>query len=371
MPTVREITSILEELAPLALAESWDNVGLQVGRFDREVTGLLLALDFSAAVLAEARQKQANLIVTHHPLIFKPLNNLQFDRPGGEVWEEMIAGGFVVYAMHTNFDRAADGLNQYLAELLQLSQVEPVEEGAEEHLKLVVYVPEDHVEPVFAALTAAGAGWIGNYSHCTFRTSGVGTFLPRDGANPFFGEVGAVSSVPEVRLETIIPARKRESIIKAMLAAHPYEEVAYDLYPVVQKGGRAGLGRVGRLPKPQPFSGFLAEVKTLFNDETLRWGGFPRETVSKIAVIGGSGGKYLGQAKRKGAEVLITSDLGYHDFLHAEQLGMTIVEVGHHTIEAVGLKRIKEYLEKDQSLTPEFKARIYLSEHYIKPYSFY
>ena len=371
MPTVREITSILEELAPLALAESWDNVGLQVGRFDREVTGLLLALDFSPAVLAEAREKQANLIVTHHPLIFKPLNNLQFDRPGGAMWEEIIAGGFVVYAMHTNYDRAAAGLNQYLAELLQLTQVEPVEEGAEEHLKLVVFVPEDHAEQVFAALTAAGAGWIGNYSHCTFRTSGVGTFLPQSGANPFLGDVGAVSSVPEVRMETIIPAWKQESIIKAMLAAHPYEEVAYDLYPVVQKGGRAGLGRVGVLPAPQPFSTFLAEIKTLFNGETLRWGGFPREKVQRIAVIGGSGGKYMSQAKRKGAEVLITSDLGYHDFLYAEQLGMTIVEVGHHTIEAVGLNGIKEHLEQDRTLTPEFKARIYLSEHQIKPYSLY
>ncbi|NLM37275.1 MAG: Nif3-like dinuclear metal center hexameric protein [Firmicutes bacterium] len=371
MPTVREITTILEELAPLALAESWDNVGLQVGRFDREVTGLLLALDFSEAVLAEARRKEANLIVTHHPLIFKPLNNLQFDRPGGEVWEEMIAEGFVVYAMHTNYDRAADGLNQYLAERLQLGQVEPVEEGAEEHLKLVVYVPEDHIDPVFNALTAAGAGWIGNYSHCTFRTAGLGTFLPRSGTNPFLGEVGAISSVPEVRLETIIPAWKREKVIEVMLAAHPYEEVAYDLYPVVQKDGRAGLGRVGVLPRPQAFSSFLAEVKTLFNGETLRWGGFSRETVRKIAVIGGSGGKYLGQAKGKGAEVLLTSDLGYHDFLQAEQLGMTVVEVGHHTIEAVGLNRIKEYLEKDRTLTAEFKKRIHLSEHHIKPYTFY
>ena len=371
MPTVREITSILEELAPVALAESWDNVGLQVGRFDREVTGLLLALDLTPAVLAEARQKKANMIVNHHPLIYKPLNNLQFDRAGGALWEEIIAGGFVVYAMHTNYDRAADGLNQYLAELLRLNQVEPVEEGAEEYLKLVVFVPEDHVEPVFTALTAAGAGWIGKYSHCTFRTSGVGTFLPQSGANPFLGDVGAVSSVPEVRLETIIPAWTRERIIQAMLAAHPYEEVAYDLYPVVQKGGRAGLGRVGVLPTPQPFPDLLAELKALFKGETLRWGGFPRERVQKLAVIGGSGGKYMRQAKRKGAEVLITSDLGYHDFLYAEQLGLTIVEVGHHTIEAVGLNRIKEYLEQDRTLTSEFKARIYLSEHQIKPYTLY
>ena len=371
MPTVREITSILEELAPLALAESWDNVGLQVGRYDREVNGLLLALDLSIPVLAEARQKQANFIVTHHPLIFKPLNKLRFDGPGGKLWEEIIAGGFIVYSMHTNFDRAADGLNQYLAERMQLTQVEPVEEGAEEYLKLVVFVPQDHTDQVLAALTAAGAGWIGNYSHCTFRTSGVGTFRPQAGTHPFLGVEGEHTSVAEVRLETIIPAWNRRRIIKAMLAAHPYEEVAYDLYPVAQRIGRAGLGRVGVLAEPKPFPAFLADVKTLFGGETLRFGGFHRDEVRKIAVLGGSGGKYLGQAKRKGAEVLITSDLGYHDFLYAEQIGLALVEVGHHTIEGVGLGKIKAYLEQSLLLTPEFKARIYLNEEKIKPYTLF
>ncbi len=371
MPTVREITAILEELAPLKLAESWDNVGLQVGRLDREVSGLLLALDLSKAVLEEARQKQVNLIVTHHPLIFKPLHSLRFDRPGGEVWEELMAGGFTVYSLHTNFDRAADGLNQYLAELLQLTRIEPVEEGAGEYFKLVVFVPEDYVDPVFTAITQAGAGWIGNYSHCSFQTPGVGTFLPRAGTNPFLGATGELSSVAEVRLETIIPAWKREPIIKAMLAAHPYEEVAYDLYPVAQKAGRAGLGRIGVLTAPKSFSDLLTELKALFGEETLRYGGVPRDFVQKIAVIGGSGGKYLSQAKRKGAEVLITSDLGYHDFLYAEQIGLTIVEVGHHTIESLGLNRIKTYLEQDPLLAPEFKARIYLSKKKIKPYTWF
>lgn len=371
MPTVREIAAILEELAPLALAESWDNVGLQVGRLDREVSGLLLALDLSKAVLEEARQKEANFIVTHHPLIFKPLHNLRFDRPGGDVWEELLAGGFIVYSLHTNFDRAADGLNQYLAELLQLTRLEPVEEGAGDYFKLVVFVPEDYVDQVFTALTQAGAGWIGNYSHCTFRTPGVGTFLPRPGTNPFLGVTGEVASVSEVRLETIIPAWKREPVIKAMLAAHPYEEVAYDLYPVAQKGGRAGLGRVGVLAEPKSFPDLLADIKAMCGEETLRYGGAPRDYAQKIGVIGGSGGKYMGQAKRKGAEVLITSDLGYHDFLYAEQIGLTLVEVGHHTIEALGLNRIKAYLEQNSLLAPEFKARIYLSEKKIKPYTLF
>lgn len=371
MPTVREIATSLEKLAPLELAEEWDNVGLQVGRFDREVSALVLALDLTKAVLDEARRLAANLIVTHHPLIFKPLNNLRFDRPGGEVWEEIVNGGFIIYAMHTNFDRAADGLNQYLAELLNLEKVAPVEEAVEDFLKLVVFVPEDHVEQVFAALTSAGAGWIGNYSHCAFRTAGVGTFLPREGTTPYLGEEGVLASVKEIRMETIIPARIQKNIISALLDAHPYEEVAYDLYPLVQKTGRTGLGRAGMLPTTLRFEEFLTKVKKIFGDKTLRWGGYRHDRVKKVAVIGGSGGKYIHQAKRRGAEVFITSDLGYHDFLLAEQIGLTLVEIGHHTIEACALPKIKQGLEQDPLLTQAFKQRIYISQSKIKPYSLF
>ena len=371
MPTVREIVTSLEKLAPPELAEKWDNVGLQVGRYDREVTGLLLALDLTKAVLEEARKSEANLIVTHHPLIFKPLNNLRFDRPGGEVWEEIINGGFIIYAMHTNFDRAADGLNQYLAELLKLEKVVPLEEEGEDYFKLVVFVPEDHAEEVFTAITDAGAGWIGNYSHCTFRTAGVGTFLPREGTNPYLGEKGVLESVPEVRLETILPARNRKSVIKAMLAAHPYEEVAYDLYPLAQRNGRVGLGRVGQLAAPLRFEEFLTTVKQSFGAEQLRWGGHRADRVKKIALLGGNGRQYIHQAKLSGADVFLTSDLGYHDFLLAEQIGLTLIEVGHHTMEGCALPRIKQWLEQDPQLTEEFKQRIYISQSKIKPYNLF
>ena len=371
MPTVREIVTSLEKLAPPELAEQWDNVGLQVGRFDREVTGLLLALDVTKAVLEEARKVEANLIVTHHPLIFKPLNNLRFDRPGGEVWEEIINGGFIIYTMHTNFDRAADGLNQYLAELLNLEKVVPLEKEGEDYLKLVVFVPEDHLEQVLAAITDAGAGWIGNYSHCTFRTAGVGTFLPREGTNPYLGKEGVLESVPEIRLETVLPARSQKSVISALLAAHPYEEVAYDLYPLAQQTGRTGLGRVGQLSAPLRFEEFLSSVKELFGGEPLRWGGGRADQVKKVAVLGGSGRKYIHRAKQSGAEVFLTSDLGYHDFLLAEQIGLTLVEVGHHTMEACALPRIKERLEQDPLLTQEFKQRIFISQSKLKPYSLF
>ncbi len=371
MPTVKEIATILEKLAPLELAEKWDNVGLQVGRFDREVSGLVLALDLTTAVLKEAQQLEANLIVTHHPLIFKPLNYLRFDRPGGEVWEQLLTGNFSIYTLHTNFDRSADGLNQYLAEQLKLEKTAPVEEGVEEYLKLVVFVPEEAIDQVFTALTNAGAGWVGKYSHCTFRMAGVGTFLPREGTTPYLGEQGVVEYVNEIRLETIIPARNKKRVIGALLAAHPYEEVAYDLYPVAQATGRAGLGRVGALPMEMCFEKFLAEVKNLFNGQPLRWGGYQRDRVKKVAVLGGSGGKFIHQAKQKGAELLITSDLGYHDFLLAEQIGLTLVEIGHHTMEAIGLQRIKEYLEQDPLLTKEFQQRIYISQSKIKPYNLF
>jgi dinuclear metal center YbgI/SA1388 family protein len=369
--TIKDITLILERLAPPELAEEWDNVGLQVGRFDREVSGVLLALDLTREVLEEAQKLHANLIVTHHPLIFKPLSNLRFDRPGGELWEALLAGGFNIYTLHTNYDRSPNGLNQYLAGQLGLKNTVPVEEGVEEFLKLVVFVPENYVDKVFSVLTNAGAGWIGNYSHCTFRTKGVGTFLPQEGTNPFIGEQGEIEQVNEVRLETIIPARNRNKVINALIAAHPYEEVAYDLYPVVQGGGRAGLGRFGTLPAKVQLEEFLAFIKGLFGGETIRWGGYQRQQVQRVAVIGGSGRKFINQVKRMGAELFITSDLGYHDFLLAEQIGLTLVEVGHHLIESCALESIREYLRQDPLLAKEEKQRIYISQSKIKPYSLF
>ncbi len=366
MPSVKEIASVLEELAPCALAESGDNVGLLVGRAEQEIDAVLLALDLTEEVVDEAVELGAGLIITHHPPIYKPLTNLRLDRPAGALWEKLIKNGVSVYTLHTNYDRAPEGLNEYLARLLNLVKPVPVEQKAEKFLKLVVFLPRGYEDIIMEALAQAGAGWIGNYSHCTFQTGGTGTFLPREGTNPFQGETGKLERVEEIRLETIFPARLERKIVRALLAVHPYEEVAYDLYPVVQATGKTGLGRIGNLPREMSWEEFLAKVKELFSSSYLRYGGYKNDKVKRIAVLGGKGGKYLRQVKEMGAEVFITADLGYHDFLTAREMGLTLVDPGHHIMESRGLVQIREYLAA--KFPGEFESRIFISRRQIDPY---
>jgi|SRR5690554_338143 len=345
---VRNFASALEDLAPLELAEEWDNVGLLVGRFRQEVNGVLLALDLTSEVIDEALKMQANLIITHHPPIFKPLKNLRLDQPRGRLWEKLIKNNLSVYTLHTNYDRSATGMNHYLAGLFGLTKPIPIEEG-ETYLKLVVFMPKGYEDVVMEALTAAGAGWIGNYSHCTFQTDGIGTFLPQEGTNPFLGKKGKLERAAEVRLETILPSRLQEKITRALLAIHPYEEVAYDLYPLAQNTGPTGLGRIGALPSELKWGEMVSRVKQVFSSPHLRSGGFKRNTVKKIAILGGSGGKYLVRAKALGAELMITADLGYHDYMLGKEIDLTLVDPGHQIMETKGLDQIRSYLE--QSLT--------------------
>ena len=364
MPSVREIASVLEELAPRGLAENGDNVGLLVGRAEQEIDTALLTLDLTQEVVEEAGELEAGLIITHHPPIYKPLVNLRLDRPAGVLWEKLIKKGISVYTLHTNYDRAPGGLNEYLAGLLNLVKPLPVEQKAEKFFKLAVFLPRGYEDIVMDALTQAGAGWIGNYSHCTFQTGGTGTFLPQEGANPFQGETGKLERVDEIRLETVFPARMEERIVRALLAVHPYEEVAYDLYPLAQSAGNTGLGRIGNLPQEIPWEEFLAQVKELFSSSYLRYGGYKNDKVKRIAVLGGKGGKYLRQVKEMGAEVFITADLGYHDFFTARELGLTLVDPGHHIMESRGLAQIKEYLAA--KFTGRFRS--FISRKQIDPY---
>jgi dinuclear metal center YbgI/SA1388 family protein len=344
--TVREITAALEKLAPVELAEEWDNVGLLVGRFEQKVSGVLLSLDLTPETVEEAKNLSHNLIITHHPPIFKPLKNLRLDQPYGRLWEELLKNELSVYTLHTNYDRSANGLNHFLAGLFNLVKPLPIAE-AETYLKLVVFLPQGYEDVVMEAITSAGAGWIGNYSHCTFQTSGTGTFLPREGTNPFLGKIGRIERANEVRLETILPARLRREVIRALLAVHPYEEVALDLYPLVQNSGSAGLGRIGSLPAEVTWSEFVDSVREIFPWQHLRCGGFRRERIKKVALLGGSGGKYLHKVKALGADVLVTSDLGYHDFMLGKEIGLALVDPGHHIMEAKGLNQLQEYLARE------------------------
>jgi len=340
-----EIFKMIEELAPRRLAEGWDNTGLQVGDPRAEVYRVLLALDVGLDVAMEAKEKGAGLIVSHHPLFLKPFGFIGLHRPEGELITFLIRNNITVYAAHTNLDSAVGGVNDVLAEKLGLSETSVLQQaGRERYIKLTVFVPPGHVEQVREAIVAAGAGWIGNYSHCTFMTPGMGTFKPLEGTSPFIGKTGEVERVEEFRLETIVSASRLDVVIRAMLEAHPYEEVAYELYSLKNQGPAYGPGRVGVLPESVSFPEFALRVKAFLGLPAVRLGGSYGDAVRKVAVCGGSGADLWPAAVQAGADTFITGDLKHHTARDMLSAGLKFVDAGHYGTEAVILPAMQSYL---------------------------
>ncbi|MCM2264862.1 MAG: Nif3-like dinuclear metal center hexameric protein [Desulfuromonadales bacterium] len=344
---VQDLLGLLHGLYPPDLAEEWDNVGLQVGDPAATVERLMVALDPSTAALTAASEQGAQLLVTHHPLLFKPLRRLTPDDPVGRVIWQAVRGGMAIVAAHTNLDVAADGLNRWLAERLALTDAEPLQPVTGQLLKLVVFVPFDHVGPVTEALFAAGAGHIGGYDQCSFRTSGIGTFRPGPGTAPFIGETGRREQVEEVRLETIVPQRRLSRVLEKMIKAHPYEEVAYDLVPLANQLPGVGLGRIGRLTAAQSLGEFAEGVKAALDCQSVRLVGAPERTVGKVAVCGGSGAGLIHEAKRQGADVLVTGDVKYHEARLAEELDLALLDAGHFATERLAVSELAARLGKE------------------------
>lgn len=321
----------MEQLAPKSLAVPDDRIGLQLGSLNKEVAKVLVALDVNEEVVEEAIAQQANLIIAHHAIIFRPLKHLQTDTPAGRLYEKLIKHDISVYISHTNYDVAVGGMNDLMAERLQLTNVRVLETLQQEQLhKLVVFVPQTHADEVRAAILDAGAGHIGNYSHCSFNSEGFGTFKPGDGTNPHIGQAGKLENVPEVRIETIIPKSVRSRVLQAMFKAHPYEEVAYDLYPVDIQGAEYGLGRVGKLTEAVTLRQLSEQVKSSFEVSNVRVVGNLDRSVRKIAVLGGSGARYIHHALFHGADVLVTGDVDYHTAHDALAAGLAIIDPGHN-----------------------------------------
>jgi dinuclear metal center YbgI/SA1388 family protein len=340
------VIQMMERLAPKSLAEDWDKVGLQVGTLQKEVKKVLVTLEVTEAVAEEAVREQADLIIAHHPLIFRPLQHLITDYSQGRKLELLIKHDIAVYASHTNLDITDGGMNDWMAEALQLNAVSPMQEqDAEKLYKLVVFVPVDHHERVLQAIFEAGAGWIGNYSHCSFNIEGTGTFLPQEGTDPYIGQAGKLERVQEIRIETIVPERVRKLVVQAMLKAHPYEEVAYDLYELTARGKTRGLGRVGTLAESVTLEAFAEQVKQALNVKHVRVVGPLDRMVKKIAVLGGSGSKYVRDAIRAGADVYVSGDIDYHTAQDALADGICIVDPGHHA-EVLMKDKVAEYLQQ-------------------------
>ena len=338
MPTVAEIARVLERWAPPAQKLDYDNVGLQVGDPAAPVTRVLVALDLTPAVLDEAEAMGAELVVTHHPLLFRPLKRLTPDDPTGALALRLARTGTAYYAIHTNLDAALAGVSVALAERLGLTGVRflaPLEGALR---KLVVFVPRTHAEAVRHALAAAGAGCIGNYEACSFETPGTGRFRPGAGTTPAIGTPdGPEEAVDEIRLEVEVARWDVPAALAAVRAAHPYEEVAYDLYPVEQTATRAGFGAVGDLPEPEPLERFLARVARTLPSDALRYAGDPAMSVRRVAVCGGAGADLIGRARAAGADAYVTADLTYHRFFEALAPDgtprMALIDAGHYETE--------------------------------------
>lgn len=359
----------MEKLAPKHYAMEGDPIGLQLGTLDKTVEAVLVALDVTEEVVREAAEIGAKLIIAHHAILYRPVKQLRTDLPAGRLYESLIKNDIAVYVAHTNLDVAEGGVNDALADALGLSErtvLEPV--YSEEMFKLVVFVPEEHSDRVREAMFRAGAGWIGNYSHCSFNMQGTGTFMPREGTNPYLGEQGKLERAEEVRIETIVPGPIRRKVIQAMIKAHPYEEVAYDLYPLDLQGRTYGIGRVGKLDGPLTLEQLAERVKTAFDVPCVRLVGDRGRTVTKVAVLGGAGRDYVKKAKFAGAEVLITGDIDYHTAHDALADGMAVIDAGHN-IEKLFKPAVAEWLQS-RLREAGYQTRVVASRVHTDPFQF-
>lgn len=336
------IQQAIERIAPPALAEGWDNCGLQVGSLEKEVERVLVALTPLPEVFDEAEEKGADFLLFHHPLIFNPLKSIDTSSYPGTLISRSINSGFTVYGAHTSYDAAPNGVSVSLAEVLGLAGPLEVLSPRGTLLKLVVFVPQEDVGAVADALNEAGAGVIGDYTHCTFRTPGTGTFLGGEFTSPHVGEAGRLETADEIRMETVLPAHLRGEAEAALWDSHPYEEPAFDLYPVERHPEGCGLGRVGDLPRglsPRELREYAAESLGFEARLMADCGG----RVDRVAVLGGSGAQFIPQAA-SAAQAYVTSDVKYHDALLAESMGLTLIDAGHAATELPSLQPLAERL---------------------------
>ncbi|WP_449537003.1 Nif3-like dinuclear metal center hexameric protein [Ferdinandcohnia sp. Marseille-Q9671] len=369
IPNGHEVIQLFEQFSPKHLAVEGDKIGLQIGTLNKPIKTVMIALDVLENVVNEAISKDVDLIIAHHPPIFRPLKALQTDTPSGRIIEKCIRHNIAIYAAHTNLDVAVGGVNDLLADALELTNIDVLSPTYEEKLKkLAVYVPKQSADVVRTALGEAGAGFIGNYSHCTFNTPGTGTFLPQEGTNPYIGQQGRLEEVEEVKIETVFPSSLQKRVVSAMMKAHPYEEVAYDIYPLENEGNVLGLGRVGYLENEMTLEEFALHVKNKLEVEGLRVVGSLTDKVKKVAVLGGDGNKYISQAKRAGADVYVTGDMYYHVAHDAMMMGLNIVDPGHH-IEKVMKKGVAEILTKTFA-EKKFDVSVFPSELHTDPFTF-
>lgn len=361
---LREVIIKLEELFPSAFAYEKDNCGLQIGNVDSEIKRILLALECTHEVLEYAIDNKINLIITHHPLIYFKLSSITSGSTKGKIILDAINNNISVFSIHTNADSIRDGLNDYLANLLNLTPLKPIEYMENvEFVKLVTFIPKTHIENVRARLLDSGIGKTGNYSHCSFNIEGLGTFLPHEGSKPFIGEEGKLSSVEEIRFETILFRKDIGRTINILKSVHPYEEVAYDLYPVLNDDGKPGIGRYCKLEKSLTLAEFIDLIPKRLNINSIRYNGDLGKSILKVALCTGSGGNLI--YKLSGVDLLVTGDLNYHEAMEALEKDIAFIDIGHYQ-EKVFIPYMAEKLKTKEfelieydNTTDPFKIKIF------------
>ncbi len=343
---VADIINALESFAPLAYQENYDNSGLQVGTPHAEVTGVLFTLDVTEAVLREAIDKDCNMIVAHHPLIFSGLKRITGSHYTERIIRDAIRNDIHIYAAHTNMDNVRNGVNRVIANQLGLVNTSILAPKSGTLVKLYTYVPESHAEALRSALFEAGGGQIGNYSECSFNTEGTGTFRPGTDANPTIGSSGGErESVREIKVEILLPEFAQKHILKALKANHPYEEVAYEIIRLENQNQEIGAGMIGELPAAMTADEWLQFLKERMNCDCIRYTRPKSNPIRKIAVCGGSGSFLLKDAIRAGADVLVTADFKYHQFFDADGKIM-IADIGHYESEQFTVRIFADILRK-------------------------
>ena len=353
MVRIADITALLGEIVPLAYQESYDNSGLQVGDSQAETASAILTLDVTEKVIDEAIELGAGLVISHHPVLFGGLKKLTGDSSTEKIVLKAIKNNIAIYSAHTNLDVIPGGVSYRLAQKLGLNNPEPLAPLSGKLVKLAVFTPDSHVEKVRDAMFLAGAGQIGNYDHCSFNTPGTGTFRAGDTANPYSGNRGEDHSGDEVRTEVIMPRHLLPRVIKAMTLAHPYEEVAYDIYNLDNTLPGAGMGITGELEAAMDPGEFLEHLRKSVGLQGLRYGHGKGTPIRKVALCGGSGSPLISAAISSGADAFVTGDIKYHSFHDAEGK-ILLADIGHFESEKFSLEILYEIITKK---FPKFAVR--------------
>ena len=327
---VKNLLNNLDKIAPFFLQENFDNSGIQFADLDAPITKILLSLDVTQGVLDEALENKVNLIIGHHPLLFSPLK--QITKQKNPLFFKIITNKINLLAMHTNYDLAENGLNDYVANLLGIKKISPLQVSPEKVFKFAVYIPVQHADKVSQAIFKAGAGKIGKYTETSFNITGEGTFRPTEGTNPFIGKIGEREEVEEIKIETVVAERDLESVVLAMKDTHPYEEPAFDVYELKTKPSY-GIGIFGEIDKEVEISKFSLEVKNRLQARYIRLIKSNNRKIKRVALCTGAGGSLLEQVSRKDADLYITGDINYHTALRAKELGLNVLDIEHFDTE--------------------------------------